>query len=388
MEKRKTPEDNTDPRVVTARRRFAEPDGFKTTKLKSTRAHTPQFKSVFSASLVRVSGHDPSSSAAPRSPKPTRVSKPRSVPALRQSGLSHAKPLRPAPPPPPRPDIIVPKRTGQSVVSADRNSASIKTKPLSAYAHAWSVPSPSSVSPKERHPLPIAPPFPKSLTSKGAPSKPLKSISKTRIALATDIRSEGGTAEVLGLFLQQHGTGYTSVGDRELARGLEVSPQKAWGSGGAKGPRYLSGGLAERASRTIHRYQMSSSLWYKEASRRGISIRHSSPDLKMRIHRVLNIVYSAGRTKTNVRSCLAVCRVLDKRGQEGDKMLVLFALPHPSGGEVKRLEESELGIGRDVCVWKPWHTVSLSNEIKSLATVFAEDQIRDIVLCTRFLLST
>ncbi|THH06204.1 hypothetical protein EW146_g9689 [Bondarzewia mesenterica] len=269
---------------------------------RSKREHQPP---RYLLSPVRVRGHDPSSSAAPRPPKPTSVSKPRLVPDLHQSGLSRAKPLRPAPPPPPRPDIVVPKRIGQSVVSADRNSASIKTKPLSAHAHAWCSVEASEINFKNSHPL------------------------------VTDIRSEGGTAEVLGLFLQQHGTGYTSVGDRELSRGLELSPQKAGGSGGAKGPRYLSGGLAERSSRTIHQYQMSSSLWYKETSRHGISIRHSSPDLKMRIHRVLNIVCGAGRTKPN-------------RGQEGEKTLVLFALLHLSGGEVKRLEEGELGVGKDV----------------------------------------
>ena len=48
----------------------------------------------------------------------------------------------------------------------------------------------------------------------------------TNVALATDIRSESGQAEVLSLYLQQHGHGFVDPTEREMRRGLETSPEK------------------------------------------------------------------------------------------------------------------------------------------------------------------
>ena len=96
-------------------------------------------------------------------------------------------------------------------------------------------PLPSSSKPRRRI---SPPPFPNSSLVIYSTTKPLKPISATRIALATDIRSEGGAAEVLGLFVQQHGTGYVSIDDRELARGLDFSPHKNVAAGRRK-TKYL-----------------------------------------------------------------------------------------------------------------------------------------------------
>lgn len=54
----------------------------------------------------------------------------------------------------------------------------------------------------------------------------MTSIMQTRIARATDIRTEAGTAEILAIFLRHHGTGYVDPVEREMKRGLEQSPEK------------------------------------------------------------------------------------------------------------------------------------------------------------------
>lgn len=59
---------------------------------------------------------------------------------------------------------------------------------------------------------------------------------QTRIARATDIRTEQGTAEILAIFLRHHGTGYVDPVEREMTRGLEQSPEKR---NKAKGHKFL-----------------------------------------------------------------------------------------------------------------------------------------------------
>ena len=58
------------------------------------------------------------------------------------------------------------------------------------------------------------------------PASEMKTIFTTNVALATDIRSESGQAEVLSLYLQQHGHGFVDPTEREMRRGLETSPEK------------------------------------------------------------------------------------------------------------------------------------------------------------------
>lgn len=74
---------------------------------------------------------------------------------------------------------------------------------------------------------PLPPPPALAKPSTGLVSKrPVKSITQTRIARATDIMTEQGTAEIMAIFLQQHGTGFVDPTEREMKRGLEQSPEK------------------------------------------------------------------------------------------------------------------------------------------------------------------
>jgi hypothetical protein len=86
------------------------------------------------------------------------------------------------------------------------------------------VPIPPSTKPSV--PLkPLAPP-PHPTHRPTSPKKPMKTILTTNVAQATDPTKEGAGAELLSLFLQQHGHNFTSLTDRELQRGVMVSPDK------------------------------------------------------------------------------------------------------------------------------------------------------------------
>jgi hypothetical protein len=59
------------------------------------------------------------------------------------------------------------------------------------------------------------------------PPRPSKPVSRTRIALATDLWTEGGRADVLALALELHGVPYATPMEKAGRRGLEVSPRKS-----------------------------------------------------------------------------------------------------------------------------------------------------------------
>ena len=99
------------------------------------------------------------------------------------------------------------------------------------------VPIPST---KPSVPLkPLAPP-PLPEHRPTSPKKPLKTILTTNVAQATDPTKEGTGAELLSLFLQQHGHNFTSSTDRELQRGVMVSPDKRSRGKDPKFVRYVA----------------------------------------------------------------------------------------------------------------------------------------------------
>ena len=97
------------------------------------------------------------------------------------------------------------------------------------------VPIPSGTKPSV--PLkPLAPPPPLPSHRPTSPTKQMKTIFTTSIAQATDPTKEGTGAELLSLFLQQHGHTFMSPTDRELQRGVMVSPDKR---SRGKDPKFL-----------------------------------------------------------------------------------------------------------------------------------------------------
>lgn len=86
------------------------------------------------------------------------------------------------------------------------------------------VPIPPSAKPSVPLKPLVPPPHPSHRPT--SPNKPMKTILTTSVAQATDPTKEGAGAELLSLFLQQHGHNFTSSTDRELQRGVMVSPDK------------------------------------------------------------------------------------------------------------------------------------------------------------------
>ncbi|OBZ74416.1 hypothetical protein A0H81_05375 [Grifola frondosa] len=176
----------------------------------------------------------------------------------------------------------------------------------------------------------LAPPPP--LTDTSSPdTRELKTISTTRVALVTDPCSEGGPAELLSIFLQQHGHGFTDPIDRELQRGLGQSPEKASKS---KRPKYVRGGLAERTAARFTQCQTALTLWQKDMEA-NLS-RPVVPDLRLRV------------------VCVLQSPAEISHYHDGNEITVALDFG-PSSVRGNKIED--LQPGREVDIWHPWHTL-------------------------------
>ena len=117
-----------------------------------------------------------------------------------------------SPPPPPVP-VLVPHSS---------NSTKILSPP-----RLFSPPPRPSTPPKNL----AEPDLSKFLSPSHGPSRRSKPVSRTRIALATDLWTDGGRADLLGLTLEQDGAQYATRMEKAVRRGLEVSPRKVGGIG-------------------------------------------------------------------------------------------------------------------------------------------------------------
>jgi len=200
----------------------------------------------------------------------------------------------------------------------------------------------------------------KFLSPSDEPPRPSKPVSRTRIALATDLWTEGGRADLLGLTLEQHGVPYATPTEKAIRRGLEVSPRKA---GIGKEIRYARGGLAEQASQAIGKRTTALSLW-----RRSIPSPESASML-VQIEEILNPVRPPPqRGSAGMLLCLARCQA---RREDDVSMLVLFSVPPH---DAKNIAMWALEAGRSVALWEPL----LEVEISSMAS--------RVYLCSRFVL--
>ncbi|KAI9512140.1 hypothetical protein F5148DRAFT_1165569, partial [Russula earlei] len=202
-----------------------------------------------------------------------------------------------------------------------------------------------------------APDLSKFLSPVYPPPRPSKPVSNMRIARATDLWTQGGRADLLGLTLEQHGVQDATPFEKAIQRGLEVSPRKA---GMGKEIRYVRGGLAEQASRAIGKKTTALSLWRK-----------SSPSLESaRMHVQIEDIFNAPkpppeRGTAGMLLCLARCRV-----REGDgSVLVVFSVPPH---DAKSVAMPVLRVGGSVAIWEPFHQVEMSTS--------------RVYLCTRFVL--
>lgn len=233
------------------------------------------------------------------------------------------------------------------------------------------------------------PPFPERRPT--SPTKPMKTILTTSIALATDPTKEGAGAELLSLFLKQHGHGFTSSTERELQRGVMVSPDKRSRGKDPKFVRYVhvlsapvsasldlilamhrySGGLAEHFQHRISCTKTDFVLWRRQMEQKLESGTKYAPDMRLRILRVLDVAKVPERSRfarnaVNVgpRAGLALCRLVRRHAIAGADLtlgtyVVVFHFGPTNGGRSDVSSVDRFAEGNDVQVWLPWSKVEL-----------------------------
>ncbi|KAF9269676.1 hypothetical protein L218DRAFT_283305 [Marasmius fiardii PR-910] len=217
------------------------------------------------------------------------------------------------------------------------------------------------------------------------PEKPMKTIGTTRVALATDISSDGA-AELASILLQQHHVEGESDGHQvpESKWGLQVSPQK--GRQNVHGPgvnKFIREGLAAQASSILSHLDTSLALWSKEISMQfsalsGGSLTSSSrlpkPDLRLQIVRIIHTPPPSTPSISSIPG-VAICRrevpskiapfPLETRSQHASHteyqyiltLLSFAAHPSPSGTAIRN--PVHFKDDKEIWVWKPWRTVSI-----------------------------
>ncbi|RDB23929.1 hypothetical protein Hypma_009243 [Hypsizygus marmoreus] len=278
-------------------------------------------------------------------------------PATKDDALPSARlNLRPPPPPPPLP-----------VVTSSKPIVPLK------YFQAPSIPAPVEK----------------------ASDKRMRTISTTEIALATDLFTESGTAELAHIILHdQHPEIAGQNKDESLEWNIGMSPQKGakYIKGKGKEAKFVKGGLASRASELISRSQTSLALWHKETEDALSSTsRRLTPDLRLRIIRILDSPAGAKPSsprKPSVSSSnamspgLALCRILSTPSLKHphltyllpktlEKQYHLVVLSFPTVAPVRSRVQNRIHprnpedfvVGREIYAWEPWQEVSLPSQV-------------------------
>ncbi|KAG6911054.1 hypothetical protein DXG01_004568 [Tephrocybe rancida] len=227
----------------------------------------------------------------------------------------------------------------------------------------------------------------------------LRTISTTEIALATDLFTDSGTAELAHIFLHDQHPEIAASNKQQLPEwNIGMSPQKGGkhAKGGKEG-KYIKGGLAARSSELISQFQTSLALWQKETELQlaSSSSGRLNPDLRLRIVRIIDLPLgpkpSSPRKPSFATSSatsigVAVCRVLSTSSQHPylldviprirEKQYHLVVLSFPTvapprlrgrNGIYIRNPEDFI-VGRDVLVWQPCNEVSFSPQTPSEAS--------------------
>ncbi|KAG6867455.1 hypothetical protein C0993_002538 [Termitomyces sp. T159_Od127] len=120
----------------------------------------------------------------------------------------------------------------------------------------------------------------------------LRTISTTNIALATDLLTDSGTAELAHIFLHdQHPDIAASNKHGQPEWNVGMSPQKdvKFIKGKGKEPKFLKGGLAARSSELLAQSRTSLVLWQKEMELQlSSSVFHSNADFRLRILKIID----------------------------------------------------------------------------------------------------
>lgn len=323
-------------------------DGTSPPRSRPSRPQRPDFRSDFASQGVnqRNTPFDP-----PRRKQQVRT---QPGPVIPSEGPvpSHTRSIRQIDPPRPSAVEAAPVNDENSSTAAPVSVLSPPPLPVTDSSKSKKVIEPPKI--LSAHPRPSTPS--RTLisfhTPPRVPPRPSKPVSSTHIARATDVLTDSGRAELLGLTSAQDGA---TPMENAIRRGLEVTPRKA---GAGKEIRYTRGGLAERASQVIGWKTTSLSLWRK-----------SNPSLEsarmlVEIEQVLSSPKpppQRGGLATSI--CLARCR---PNGEERSILVLLSVPPH----DAKNVPIATIKGGSRVALWEPMQEVEMGSSVVYLCSRF------------------
>ncbi|EIW56641.1 uncharacterized protein TRAVEDRAFT_65747 [Trametes versicolor FP-101664 SS1] len=368
------------------------PDGFENSKCAAGKAPARKFASAFD---------DPKRSKASTTKVLVRPVRPPPVagPSKEASASSGARASRiPAAPKPvaessSRPAIVQSRHA--SILAAHRNSSPAPPKPppkpiskgsIQQFQPVLPPPAPPKDPPRNLRPM-QPPPQPTGGRPKLDPTK-MKTILTTRVAVAMDPRTESGTDELLGIYLEQNTGTHVPPAERELQRGLKQSPEKASKSKSAK---FTRGGLAERAQRIFAKHNTTLGLWYKDMelqTQRPQAHPRIAPDLCLRIIEVLHVssVASLQCSQSVPRLCVARCLKISPGGLgEPEEVAAVLDFGNPGSAAARAHTLDDVKMDRTLHIWRPWNTAKVQDSPNDIDTsLFRLPAHCSILFCTRF----
>ncbi|KAI0370849.1 hypothetical protein BV20DRAFT_943334 [Pilatotrama ljubarskyi] len=377
------------------------PDGFESSRRAAAKAPARKFASAFENTKRSKLSSKPmlARKLSPLPPPPVAgpSNRPISPPAVRLPPKQHSRipvPRQPVSEPSLRPA----QRRNASILAAHRVSAPVQPKvpaepfskgTLQQFQPVLPPPAPSKDPPRNLRPL-QPPPVPAVGPAMPDASK-LKTISTTRVAVAMDPRTESGTDELLGIYLEQNAASYVPPAERELQRGLGQSPEKA---SKAKSAKVHRGGLAERAQRIFAKHSTTLTLWYKDMelqAQRPQAHSRVTPDLCLRVAEVLHVssVASLQRSQSVPRLCVARCTKAASGSAREEDVAVVLDFGNPGSAAARAHTLDDLKEGKGLQVWRPWNTTKIAEELPGESADTREAVFRlppncSILFCSRF----
>ncbi|KAF9030320.1 hypothetical protein BDZ89DRAFT_1064743, partial [Hymenopellis radicata] len=170
-----------------------------------------------------------------------------------------------------------------------------------------------------------------------SPPKRLRTISTTRVAIATDLSTEAGSSEVASVFLRDQYANHPQ--DLEQTRGLEQSPQKS-------GSKYIRNGFASTAATVLSQSRTSLVLW--ESELRNLSLSRMKPEIRFQIAEITHIPSPSSSAHRFPLSSSPPKLVT---------LLLSFA-SHPNPPMTPVRNPTLFAVGCQVWVWKPFQVVA------------------------------
>lgn len=318
----------------------------------------PTFTSAFTSSIDHPT---PSKATALRTPLRTLKPLAPTFAAPQSVNDDARRQLRPAPPPvlhiPHDTPTVTLKHRPPPLLNLQASTSNILLKSLPP-------PMPIETTPIRKPPSkvlkPLIPPILPELqhTPASATNKEMRTISTTHIARATDISTDSGVSELASIFLHDQHPDILLLNEPGASvhhmRGLDLSPEKK-GKGRAK---FIRNGLAARASNLFDRSHTSLILWQKELEKHPSTM--SSPDLRMRIVKILHKPLPPRGKSTTSSPGIALCQLLSsatKTPKLDELQRVLFSFSATSThGSVR--DPDQFVEGRVVHIWAPWHEIT------------------------------